>query len=335
MLKIPYEDVIAKIKEGSGISDEELESKIKQKLEQLSGLVSREGAAHIIANELGVKIFDQISGRMKIEKIYAGMRDVEVVGKVTQVFAIREFQRKEGTGKVGSFMVGDETGIIRIVCWGGQADVLKELQPGAIIKVTNTYVRDNNGRKEIHCNDKTSVKVNPPGESIGEVKTSSPPEEVRRKGIKELQEGDNNIELLGTIVQVFEPRFFETCPECRKRAKIQDDKWICDAHNEIVPDHGYLMNLFLDDGTENIRVVLFRDQVDALLGKSKEEILAYKDNPATFDSIKMDLLGEIVKLIGRVQRNTMFDRIEFVTRSVDPKPNPEDELKRLENTQVQ
>ena len=123
MLKIPYEDVIKKIKEQSGISDEELELKLKQKLEQLSGLISREGAAHIVANELGVKVFDQISGKMKIEKVLAGMRDVEILGKVVQVYEIREFHRKEGTGKVGSFIVGDETGAIR--WWKRKAGISK------------------------------------------------------------------------------------------------------------------------------------------------------------------------------------------------------------------
>ena len=145
-----------------------------------------------------------------------------------------------------------------------------------------------------------------------------------------MQEGDNYVELLGTVVQAFEPRFFEVCPTCGKRAKQKEGQWACEAHSQVTPDYAYLMNLFLDDGTENIRVVLFRDQVDSLLVKTKEDMLAYKDNPASFDTVKMELLGEIIKISGRVQKNAMFDRVEFVCTSVDPKPNPEEELKRLE-----
>jgi len=334
MLKIPYEDVIKKIKEQSGISDEELELKLKQKLEQLSGLISREGAAHIVANELGVKVFDQISGKMKIEKVLAGMRDVEILGKVVQVYEIREFQRKEGTGKVGSFIVGDETGVMRIVCWGSQADILEKIQPDTIIKISNAYCRDNNGRKELHCNDKTVIEINPEGATIGEVKTVAERKILERKKIKKLQEGDSNVEVLGTIVQVFEPRFFEVCPECSRRAREKEGSWTCETHNQVTPDYSYLMNLFLDDGSENIRIVLFRDQVNNLLGKTKEELLTYRENPAAFDAVKMELLGEIIKIIGRVQRNAMFDRIEFISQSVDPKPNPEEELKRIEQEQV-
>ena len=55
MINIPVETVLTKLKE-NGLSDEEIETKIKQKMDQLSGLISREGAAHIIANEMGIKV---------------------------------------------------------------------------------------------------------------------------------------------------------------------------------------------------------------------------------------------------------------------------------------
>ena len=55
MFKLPLQDIINKIKEKTELSEAEINSKINQKLDQLSGLISKEGAAHIIANELGVK----------------------------------------------------------------------------------------------------------------------------------------------------------------------------------------------------------------------------------------------------------------------------------------
>ena len=93
---MPLEQAISKIKEASGLSEEEIKGKIDAKLDQLSGLVSKEGAAYIIANELGVKLFEQTSGKLQIKNILAGMRDVETVGKVTRKFDVKEFQRKDG-----------------------------------------------------------------------------------------------------------------------------------------------------------------------------------------------------------------------------------------------
>jgi len=118
MIKMPYNDILEKIKEKSGLSEEEIKEKIDTKLKQLSGLISKEGAAHIVANELGVKLFDALGGKLQIKNILAGMRSVEVVGKVLRVFELREFNSKGRAGKVASFVIGDETGTIRIVMWG-------------------------------------------------------------------------------------------------------------------------------------------------------------------------------------------------------------------------
>lgn len=116
MFKIPLSEIIDKIKEKSNLSEEEINSKIDAKLKQLSGLISKEGAAHIIANELGVRLLDQVSGKLQIKNIVVGMRDVETVGKVQQIFPLREFQRKDGSpSKIASLVIGDETGTISIV----------------------------------------------------------------------------------------------------------------------------------------------------------------------------------------------------------------------------
>ena len=269
MIKVPLENIITKIKEETQLSDTDINNKIDEKLKQLSGLISKEGAAHIIANELGVKVFDQLTGKLQIKNILAGMRDVETVGKVTQLFEIREFQKGERKGKVGNFVVGDETGSIRIVCWGSVADNLNDLKEGTIVKVVSGYVRENQGRKEVHLNERSKLIINPPGEEIGEIKQYTP----TRKDIKDLKEDDSAVAILGTIVQMFDPRFFEICPDCGKRARQMEDKFICEVHNEIKPSHSYVFNAFLDDGTETIRAVFFRNQANNLLNMPEEEIL--------------------------------------------------------------
>lgn len=331
MIKIPYEEIVAKIKEKSGLSDEDINSKISEKTKQLSGLISKEGAAHIIANELGIKLFEDLTGKLQIKNILAGMRDVETVGRVQQIFDVREFETNGRKGKVASLVVGDETGSIRFVLWGDQTNNISNVKEGDIVKVMGGYVRDNQGRKEIHLNDKSQFIINPEGEEVKDVKVT---QEVNstRKSIKDLNEGDSGVELLGTIVEVFEPRFFEVCPSCSKRARINSEtnKFNCGEHGEVNPDYSYVFNVVLDDGSENIRAVFFREQMESLLQLKKEEIMKYKDEPEKFFEAKNGLLGSIIKVEGRVNKNEMFDRIEFLTRNVDPKPNPEAELQRLQ-----
>ena len=115
LMGLTYEEIIAKIKE-KGVSEEEIQTRIKQKLDQLSGLISKEGAAQIIANELGVKIFRDV-GKLKVKEIRAGMRDIEVDGKVINLFEVRSFKNEKREGKVASFILGDEGGQIRVVLW--------------------------------------------------------------------------------------------------------------------------------------------------------------------------------------------------------------------------
>ena len=326
MIKMPYNDILEKIQEKSGLSEQEIKEKIDGKLKQLSGLISKEGAAHIVANELGVKLFSALGGKLQIKNILSGMRSVEVVGKITRVFELREFNSKGRSGKVASFIIGDETGTIRVVMWGDQADNIAKLKENMIIRIANGYVRENQNGKEIHLNNMGKLIINPEGETIGEVKETS---SGKRKKINELNENDSNVEILGTIVQVFDPRFFEICPECGKRAKLKEDAFFCDAHGKVQQNYSFVLNVFLDDGTDNIRVVCFRNQALKLLNKTQEQMIEYKDNPEKFEEMKTELLGNIVKFVGKTTKNDMFDRLEFISQLVFPNPNPDDEIKAL------
>jgi replication factor A1 len=327
MIDIPYETIISKLKE-TGLTEEEISSRIKKKLDQLSGLISKEGAAHILANELNVKLVETTSGRMKIQNIMMGMRNVDVVGKVTNKFQITEFTRKDGVpSKVGSFILADETGRIKITCWGEQADKLSSFNEQDVVKVVGVYIRENQGRKEIHVNDNSKIIVNPQGESIGDISFES--RDFQRKKVSDLVADMNNVEVLGTIVSVEALRFFEVCPECRKRARVKREEFECDTHGVIIPDYNYVMNIIIDDGSGNIRAVLFENMVESALEMDKSKLLEIKDSPEGLDQ-RNKLLGSIVKIKGRIKKNTMFDRLEFSVQDIDLKPDPHEEMVELD-----
>ncbi len=326
LIRIPYEEMLAKIEQKAGLSRAQSQERIDAKLKQLSGLISKEGAAHIVANELGVKLLEN-SG--KIKDIYAGMRSIEFAGKVQTVYPLNTFARQDGTeGKVSSCMVADETGMMRVVGWGDQAEAVSKLEPNAIIKVAGGYAKENNrGFAEVHLNEKSNLIINPIGITIGEIKQRAA---AVRKEIKALQDNDENVELLGTIVQVFDPRFFEICPTCNGRARDQEGQFVCEKHGVVKPEYGFVMNVFLDDGTENIRCVLFRQQAERLLSKTLEQLLPFREAPEQFEPTKTELLGQIVKFIGRAKKNTFFDRLEFNVQLVFPNPDPKEELARVQ-----
>jgi hypothetical protein len=334
MFKLPYEQIVAAIVQKAGLPESEVEIRVRDKLRHLSGLISKEGAAHIVANELGVKLLEPFSGKLQIKNIMPGMRDVETAGKVLQKYEVRAFNTGSRSGKVASMMIGDETGSIRVVMWGEQTDNMAKLQEGDVVSIRSGYVRENMGRKELHINEKSKITINPEGVTITSSAlpfSSSPRPPAARKEIKDLTGEDTNVEILGTLVQLFEPRFFEICNQCGKRAKMMDGMPTCSEHGPGEADYSYVMNGLMDDGTENIRVVFFREQACALLGMGAKDMLQYKDAPQTFEPKKTELLGTIVKLTGKAVQNQMFNRLEFVVRSVDLNPDPKAELARLEN----
>lgn len=336
MFKLPYEQIVAAIVQKANLPESEVELKVRDKLRHLSGLISKEGAAHIVANELGVKLLEPFSGKLQIKNIMPGMRDVETAGKVLQKYEVRSFNTGARSGKVASFMIGDETGSIRVVMWGDQTDNMAKMNEGDVVSIVSGYVRENLGRKELHINEKSKLILNPEGikitttETAGSFSSSRPA--ATRKEIKDLTGQDANVEILGTLVQLFEPRFFEICKQCGKRAKVMDGMPTCVEHGPGDADYSYVMNGMMDDGTENIRLVFFREQANMLLGMGTADILLYKDNPATFEVKKTELLGTIIKLTGKATQNQMFNRLEFVVRAVDLNPDPKAEIARLESS---
>ncbi len=256
------------------------------------------------------------------------MRNVEVIGRVRQIYETREFNKEGRTGKVGNFLLGDETGIIKVVLWNSQADNMNGLTVGMPLKIKKAYSKDNNGRREIHLNDKAEIELNTKDE-VPEFNSASFQRVFTRKKISELQSNEDNIEILGTIVQVFEPRYYEVCSQCNKRLKVRDGSFECENHGSVQPAYSYLINFQIDDGTETIRVTCFKTQTQQLLAKTDQEIGSLRNNPAELSSLRANLIGQQIKMSGKVNKNEQFDRIEFVPNKVDINPDPSEEIAML------
>ncbi len=186
---------------------------------------------------------------------------------------------------------------------------------GSILKVRNAYSKINNGRNELHLGGKSLVEINPDGEKIGEVQNTVAPERssAEKKDISELKEG-MFVELQGTIVQLFEPRHYMACPECNKKVLPDGDGFKCNGHGMVEAKKSPIVNMFFDDGTSNIRIVCFSNQAEQLFGKSPAEIA--DANAEGFEDLKKLVLGKQLIMTGRVNKNTMMDRLEFMVSSV-------------------
>ena len=146
---LKYEDIIGKILSSTSLPRDQIESKIEQKLKDLHDLISREGAAHIVANELSVKLFDNTimepGKALKIREVKPGLNSVNLIARVMTIYDTKEFKTDKRQGRIGSFLAGDETGSTRIVVWDEKIiSEMKELQEGNIVKINNAYSKINN-----------------------------------------------------------------------------------------------------------------------------------------------------------------------------------------------
>lgn len=319
MLKLSYEKIIEKISTTKNIPKEEIESKIRFKLMELQDLISKEGAAHIVANELGVNLFEFQSQDLKIKEIEAGQNSINTAGKVTNIFEVRSFSTPNRTGRVANIMVADETGSIRLTIWDENLiEKIKELKQQDILQIKNAYSKQNNqGFKELHLGSKSQIDINPPGIVINSIEVSTP--QISKKQIVDLKDNENG-ELLAYIVQLYEPKFYQACPVCNKKVNFMEDHYECGQHGTITPKQVPIINMLIDDGTSNMRAVCFREQAEKIIGQ----------NPESFEIIKAQTVGKQYILKGRTKKNEVFDRVEFTITSIE-EPDPKLILKELES----
>ena len=105
-----YNRLIELISGSAEISTEEIERRIQAKQAKLSWLISKEGAAQIVAAELNVNFDKQV---IKIAQIVPGMKKINIIGKIINMFPVREYNKNGRSGRIGSFVLADDTSNIR------------------------------------------------------------------------------------------------------------------------------------------------------------------------------------------------------------------------------
>src|SRR5271157_2888119 len=150
-----YSNIIERISKSSGLEKEEIERRVEAKRAKLSGLISKEGAAQVIAAELGISFDNE---KLKIGELLPGMRKVNVIGKVINRFPVRTFVKNEKEGKVANLVIADETSNIKVVFWDVNHIGLierDEIAEGRVIEITNATMRGN----EVHLGSFSDVKI--------------------------------------------------------------------------------------------------------------------------------------------------------------------------------
>jgi replication factor A1 len=292
-----YLQLVEFISQSSGTSVEDIERKIEAKQAKLAGLISKEGAAQIIAAELNVNFDKQM---IKIVQMVPGMRRINLIGKIIELAPIREYNKNGRSGKIGSFVLADDTSNVRTVLWDeNHIDLIGKgsIKMDVVVEIGNASIR--NG--ELHLGSFSEIKISK--KKIDNVVTEKP---VFVKKVKDFNVGDN-VASRAFIVNIFEPKFFEVCPECRRKA-INGN---CNDHGQIKPEKRSLLSLVIDDGSDNIRCTIFHDELEKIISMKELE------NLELFAVKRKELLGKEMIVKGQVRKNQMFDSNDFIINEIE------------------
>ena len=294
-----YERILEKIAKSAGISLEEIERRIEAKRSKLSGLISKEGAAQVVAAELGISFENE---KLKIDELLPGMRRVNLIGKIVDISPVRSFKTKRGDeSKVVNLLLADDTSNIKVVLWDTNHISLiekGEMSKDKSVEIGNASMRDN----ELHLGSFSEIKIS--NETFENVVTERI---FREKNILDLKKGES-AGVRAFIVQIFTPRFFNVCPECNKKVVMEGEAFMCQEHKKVVPEKRSVTNVVLDDGTETIRAVLFNG-LD-LLGITETE------DVEKLTLQKESLLGKEMIFSGNVRNNAFFNNPELILDEV-------------------
>ncbi|MBI2675745.1 MAG: hypothetical protein HYX24_04770 [Candidatus Aenigmarchaeota archaeon] len=321
---LPYPEIVSKLSDHAKLTTEEIDKMVTEKQEELSGLVSREGAAYIVSRELGLNLIKEETKReLKIKHLVSGLYSVTISPTVISVFEPRAFDKNGRKGQVANILVGDETGSCRLSLWNDEVEKLKELslQPGDVIELRNGYVKvDNTGMPELRIGRGMLKKLEGVSGAVSNIQTPFSLPSGGRNHISDLKE-NSHAEIRAAVVQIFSRQpFYEVCPQCGSRLTGNGVEWTCSGHGAVKPSYNLILSGFADDGTGTIRAVFFRNAAERLIGKTTEEVLRTfeekKDIARAFNS--EELIGKDYIIRGRVKRSEFTGDLEMLVSDAEP-----------------
>jgi replication factor A1 len=197
------EDILSKRRE---LSQDQILALIEEKKREGRGLLSDEGAARLVAEELLVQTRGTELGRMRVRDLVPGLNDVNISGRVLLTWPPQDFQRKDGTpGRVMRIVLADKSDRVRCAIWDRHVDFL--LRAGAlqgrVLRVGHAYTRQGlAGDTEVHAGDRSSIEIDPE-----DMPTSDLPEFGDLfTPLGELSPGANQVNAIGVVQS--EPRHY-------------------------------------------------------------------------------------------------------------------------------
>lgn len=149
------------------VSIEQIQERLKAERVKTGGLLGDETLLRLIAAKFGVNVqHNTIQNReaLSTSRLFAGLYDVTVAGRLIAVFPAKTFQGAEKSGKFATLMIADEEGLLRVVLWNEKTELVEsgELKAGQAVRLLHGYTRqDRYGKMELHLGIKSQIELEP------------------------------------------------------------------------------------------------------------------------------------------------------------------------------
>ena len=277
MNEMKAEAYINKIIEGTGLARKEIQEMVEDKKKELKGLISEEGALFVIARELGVDVKEENKDLLQdidlnIADITENMKNINITGRIKEIYNVNKFNKADGgTGYVGSFLLNDKTGDIRIVLWDDNVNIFNEdnFEQNGVIKIINGIAKKGKFEdKEIHISRFGKIILSPDDVDYKKF----PKVKFELINVNDVNLNLKSISLEGKLIQVSPIREFT-----RKNGEI-----------------GKVGSISLLDSTGSIIITFWNDDTEKLKDLQINDIIAISNlNPklSSLDSKTIDMFA--------------------------------------------
>ena len=230
--------------------------------------------------------------------------DKIIIGRVIEIYDIRNFESSNGEGVVRNIEIADDTGSIIVVLWND--DTKREFEIGQAIKLQNPRFRYNDRTNRIDANVSGSTSILEPSEA--ELEKLPSQEELMEaiyvpKTIEALGEDDTNVCVTGEIIEVNTGKILlQKCPNCNASVENTEIENVCDYCSFEFEEPKYVLMIptRIQDDTGEIQVTFFGNLAEELTGLKTEDVVSAIEEDYSFDDKIEELNGQTIEIIANV-----------------------------------
>ncbi|WP_299291307.1 single-stranded DNA-binding protein [Nitrosopumilus sp.] len=179
------------------LSKEDIQDQINLKKEKIgAGYLTDQGALFLIASDYGLSLSEPLKVELGLKDLYAGAKEISLETRVLNLSPAKQFSRKDGSPfYLRTMTVYDSNSTASVKLWDEKANLpgIEDLKPGDLIKIIKAYVKsDLDGSPTINIGSGSNIETTDSSSEIPSIETIT-------KDISELQEGQKDIVISGTI----------------------------------------------------------------------------------------------------------------------------------------